>query len=113
MNLNDLGAKLPELTITWRGFGQPTLIDLNRLTGDEVTPESPCLEPVVKLLEGLFQLQQTMNAERMEQDKPALHVIARTVEVSANNNPMYVYTLNVEINAQAALNNLVDPTEEA
>ncbi|BAU09701.1 hypothetical protein LEP3755_01740 [Leptolyngbya sp. NIES-3755] len=111
MNLAELGAKLPDQTIQWRGFGSPTLIDLNALTGEVITPESVFLESIAKLLEGIFQLQVDVNADRAAENKPPIAFVDRDVEVSATGNPVYVYTVRVEVNTQGALNNLVNPLE--
>lgn len=113
MNFAALGNQLPDNSVVWNGFGNPTTINLNNLTGDTITPESPVLEAMAKLMQGLYQLQQETNAVRATQKKPAIDIVERKVEVSANGNPLYIYSLNVEINAVAALNNVVPVDEEA
>lgn len=110
MNLIELGANLPTPLVNWRGFGNPTMIDLNALTGDEVTPESSVFEPVVKLVDAVFQLQQEKNAERIAEDKEPIEFIDRTLETEGGK-LHYVYTIKVEINAQTALNSIVNPIE--
>lgn len=109
LNLASLGQHLPDQSITWAGFGLPVVANLNNISGDELTPESICLEPVAKLLEGLLQLQTKINSERTAANLPKIDVVSRRIEVSADGNPIFAYTLSLEVNPQDALNSVVNP----
>lgn len=109
MNLAQLTAKLPADSIVWAGFGQPTEINLNVVTGDEVTPESNALESLIKLLDAAFRTQNDLNVERARDGLPALNMVGRDVSVDDNGNPVFTYSLSAKIDSNAALNNVSAP----
>lgn len=111
LNLNDLGEHLPLDSVTWQGFGLPVMVNLNLVAGDDLTIESPCIEPIAKLLEGLYALQLSINTQRALASQPPIALVDRKVETSANGNPLFFYSLSIEINPQDALNSILNPLD--
>lgn len=111
MNIAGLGQKLPDEAITWAGFGDPVRLNFSLLTGQDLTPESSALEPMAKLLNALYQLQTTTNQTRVLAGLVPIAVISRSVDTAANGNPIVNMTIALEIDLNASLDNLIDPTE--
>lgn len=111
MNIAGLGQKLPDEAITWRGFGEPVMLNFNLLTGEALTPESSALEPMAKLLNALYQQQAVNNQTRVLAGLAPISVISRGVDTSVNGNPIINMTVSLEIDLNASLDNLIDPTE--
>jgi hypothetical protein len=112
LNFAQLGEKLPVESVRWAGFGSPLTLNANSITEDSVTPETGVLETLAKLLEAAYQAQEAMNMQRELAGQERLTIVRRTV-ITDNDTPIFNYTLEVEIDIQAALNNLVDPSAEA
>lgn len=109
MNIQAIADKLADESIVWAGFGQPTQVNLNLVTGDEVTPESSALEPLIKLLNAAYLAQVDLNVERARDGLPALNMVGRDVSVDDNGNPVFTYSLSAKIDSNAALNNVSAP----
>ncbi|KAM3091749.1 hypothetical protein ACKFKF_32660 [Phormidesmis sp. 146-12] len=107
INFAGLDQVLPDETMTWRGFGEPVMLNLNRLTGDALTPESSVIEAMGKLLNSLHQLQTQLNEQRQQADQPLLTSFSKVVTVNANGNPIVKLGIELEIDLEASLNNLV------
>lgn len=112
VNFSQLGNKLPAESTVWGGFGLPLTINANRVTGDEVTPESGIAETLAKLLEAAWQAQKDLNTQRELTGLQPVEIVRRTVVVD-DDMPVLNYTLEVRVDIQSALNNLLDPFAEA
>lgn len=109
MILQNVADNLPAESIVWAGFGTPTEINLNAVTGDEITPESTALEPLIKLLNAAYKAQIGLNEQRDRDGLPALDMVKRAVTVDDNDNPVFTYSLSAKIDSAAALNNVSAP----
>ena len=112
MNIAGLSQALPDETITWRGFGEPVMLDFSRLSGEALTPESSALEAMVKLLSGLYQQQKQVNQVRFQTGLAPILVVTRTVDTNPDGNPVVNFGISLEIDLNASLSNLIDPTTE-
>lgn len=110
MNIAGLTQKLPDEAITWRGFGEPVLLNFTLLSGESLTPESSALEAITKLVNALHHQQLAVNQTRAQAGLPAIAVVTRTVDTNENGNPVIVFGLALEIDLNASLDNLIDPT---
>jgi hypothetical protein len=79
---------------------------------ESLTPESSALEAMTKLLNGLYQLQMQTNQTRAQGGLEPITVIARTVDTNSDGNPVVNLGISLEIDLNASLNNLIDPTVE-
>lgn len=110
LNFANLLSKLPEDSIVWAGFGLPVQMNANAITGDTLTPESNPLETLARLLDALVQVESDVNAARAAAT-PALspvNFVSKSIAVNGAN-PVYEWTLRIEVNASASLNNIVSP----
>lgn len=111
MNIAGLTQNLPDEAITWGGFGLPVMLNFTELSGEALTPESSALEAVTKLVNGLHQQQVALNQSRALAGLPPIAVVSRTVDTNEGGNPVIVFALSLEIDLNASLDNLIDPTE--
>ncbi|PSB20556.1 hypothetical protein C7B65_06525 [Phormidesmis priestleyi ULC007] len=112
MNIAGLSQNLPDEAITWAGFGEPVRLNFTLLSGESLTPESSALEAMTKLLNGLYQQQIELNQVRAQTGLAPIAVVTRTVDTNADGNPIVTLALSLEIDLNASLNNLIDPTDE-
>lgn len=110
MNIAGLSQKLPDEAITWAGFGEPVRMNVTLLTGEAMTPESSALEPVIKLLSALNQQQVALNVIRVAGGLEPISAVTRSVTTNEKGNPVVTFALSLEIDLNAALDNLIDPT---
>lgn len=110
LSIAGLTQKLPDEAITWAGFGEPVRMNISLLTGEALTPESSALELIIKLLSGLYQLQTAVNITRLAAALEPITLVTRMVDGGVSGNPVISFTVAVEIDLNASLNNLIDPT---
>ncbi|MCY7272383.1 MAG: hypothetical protein LH702_01220 [Phormidesmis sp. CAN_BIN44] len=111
MNIAGLTMKLPDEAITWAGFGEPVRLNFSLLSGESLTPESSALEPMAKLLNALYQQQAATNQTRVLAGLAPISAIQRSIDTNAAGNPIVNLTIALEIDLNASLDNLIDPTE--
>lgn len=111
MNIAGLTMKLPDEAITWAGFGEPVRLNFTLLSGEALTPESSALEPMAKLLNGLYQQQAAINQTRVLAGLTPITAIQRSIDTNPAGNPIVNLTIALEIDLNASLDNLIDPTE--
>lgn len=110
LTFDRLSEKLPEESI--RFPGAIMTIDVANLTGDNLDPTASVIEAYARLLQGLLDLQTTINEERVTANPPLtpVNLISRSVGLSTTGNPQYTYSVNFEFNNTDIFNNVVDPT---
>jgi hypothetical protein len=105
-----LGEKLPAGAIEFVGNNQ-LKANFSQITGDTtLTPQSSCVEGVVKFLNGLAALTTQVNENLVDQNMPPVQFASATL-TGTPEQPEYEFTIRVGINTAQFLNNLKDPTE--
>lgn len=108
LDIATLQQNLPDESIVWGGFGTPVMANLSAISGDaELTPESLLLETYGRLLDALVAVQSSINESR---ENP-INVIQKTV-LAQQGNPVYQWTVRIEVEASTSLNNPVNPLAE-
>jgi hypothetical protein len=111
ITITRLAQNLPAQSTTWGGFGQPLYLDTNAITGDANTPDSGALETMAKLLDGLYKTQKAINVERVATQLEPINIVSKVSEYDPQTEKTFVtFTVSVEVNLQAALDNIIDPT---
>jgi hypothetical protein len=109
-----LTESMPPEALRWEGFSTPLFLNLNAITGDELTPESSPLEALGRLLDALHQLQNQINQTRATQfpPLPPIQLVTKMIDGNANGNPVFSWTLSIEVDAAQSLNAPVNPLQE-
>jgi hypothetical protein len=111
ITITRLAQNLPPQSTEWGGFGLPLNLNTNAITGDENTPDSGALETVAKLIDGLYKTQKAINVERAANQLEPINIVSKVSEFDPQTEKTFVtFTVSVEVNLQAALNNIIDPT---
>lgn len=106
-----LGEKLPAGSIEFVGNNQLKL-NLTLLTEDSsLTPQSSCVETVVKLMQGLAALTEQVNQDRAAENPPLDPVEFASEDLTGTpQQPVYEFMVKVAVNTANFSENLVDPT---
>lgn len=100
---------LPPESLRWEGFGTPVTLNLSAIAGDaELTPESLVLEVYGRLLDALAAIQASLNESR----ETPINVVQKSVAAQGGN-PVFQWAFRLEIDGSSALNNVVNPLEQA
>ncbi|MBD2435820.1 hypothetical protein [Nostoc sp. FACHB-110] len=106
-----LGEKLPAGSIEFVGNNQLKL-NFTLLAADStLTPDSSCVEGVVKLLQGLAELTNQINEDRATANPPQepITFASQTLQGTPSQ-PEYKFEVKIKVNTANFIENLVDPT---
>lgn len=104
-----LSEKLAAGSVEFVGNNQVKL-NLNQVTGDNLTLESSVVEGTVKFLTGLANLTEQINASLVEQNMPPIQFVTQSL-TGTPAQPEYEFTVRVSVNTAQFIENLKDPTE--
>jgi len=107
-----LADMLPPGSIEFVGNNQLKL-NFSQLTGEILTFETSCVEPIVKLMQKLADLTTAVNSARASENpsKPPI-IFASKDLIGTPDAPEFEFTIRVAIDTSQFVNNLIDPTND-
>jgi hypothetical protein len=110
LTFEDLATLLPAGSIELVGNNQ-LKINMNQVTGEQLTLQSPVLEAVTKFMQALTRLTENINEERinLNPSKPIIQFASQSFDGSPEN-PELVFEIRVAVKPQSFVENLLDPT---
>lgn len=106
-----LADKLPPGAVEFVGNNQLKL-NISQLTGDTLTTDSSLIEGIVKLMQSLAILTNSVNDARGDANPPLPPINFCSQDlVGTPDQPEFEFTVRVAVNTAQFVNNLVDPTE--
>jgi hypothetical protein len=110
LNYQDLRTELGAGVVEFVGNNQVKL-NLNQLTGQDLTLESSIVEGMVQLGKKLADFNTKINQERQAASPSLPSINFATAQLSGTaDNPEYVITIRAKVDTSQFLTNLVDPT---
>ncbi|MFK0732082.1 MAG: hypothetical protein ACFKPT_13870 [Gloeotrichia echinulata GP01] len=104
-----LQDKLPAGSIEFVGNNQ-VKINMNMVTGNNLTLESSIIEGIVKLLNGLSMLTDAINAQLIASNSPPIQFASQEL-VGTPAQPEYRFEVKADVDTSLFLVNIKDPTE--
>lgn len=108
MKFSELAKYMPASTIEAAANGQLRL-NLGTLTKNTLTLDSSIIESVGKILQAAHEYTSVVNQKKAENNLAPILFVNKLVRVSENNNPVYVFTVEIEINSAATYDAVIDP----
>jgi hypothetical protein len=103
---------LPPGSIEFVGNNQ-LKFNFSQLTGETLTFNSSCVEPIVKLMQKLADLTTAVNSVRASESpsKPPIMFASKDL-IGTPDAPEFEFTIRVAVDTSQFANNLIDPTND-
>lgn len=110
LTYQDFMEHVPPNTIEFVGQNQLKL-NFNQLTGKELNPNEALIEGTAKFMQALVALTDAINEDRAKADPPLPPITFASRELEGSiEQPIFRYTVDLQVNASAFMDNLLDPT---
>ena len=112
MKYSGLIKHLPANSIDAGLSPQRFKLDLNALTSNNLSLDSSIIEGLVRYLQGVYDFSEATNQQREIAGSPKIDLITKNIRISEKGNPIYEYTVSIEVNSSATFDGVIDPATE-
>lgn len=103
---------LPSGSIEFVGNNQLKL-NFNQLTGDTLSFEASCVEPIVKFMQKLADLTTAVNSARASENPSKSPIVFVSKDlIGTPDAPEFEFILRIAVDTSQFANNLIDPTND-
>lgn len=113
MKYSNLVKYLPANSIDSGVSPQRFKLDLNNLTASNLTLESSIVRGLARYLQAVYDYCEATNKDRESKNLSPINLIHKDVKKSETGNPIYEYTISVEVNSSLTFDGVIDPATEA
>ena len=113
MKYSNLVKYLPANSIDPGTTPQRIKLDLNNLTASNLTMDSSIIRGLARYLQAVYDYSEAINKDRESKNLLPINLIHKDIKKSEKGNPIYEYTISVEVNSSTTFDGAIDPAAEA